>query len=220
MLTFWARKNKKDRLVFYKGDATMSVKGELTRKKIIKKSLQLFSVKGYFNTSISDILQATGLTKGGLYCHFKSKEDVWRAVYDDAVQIWKAAVFSNLNSAGDPLERIERTIENVLLDYLGGEVFDGGCFFVNMLVEMTGQSDRMGRHILKGFVGFSKLFQSWFSEAERSDILKPNLDHREISNFIVITLNGAATLYMSSRDKAVLEQTNDQLRFYIQQLRK
>lgn len=198
----------------------MSVKGELTRKNIIEKSLQLFSVKGYFNTSISDILQATGLTKGGLYCHFKSKEDVWRAVYDDAVQIWKAAVFNNLNSAVDPLERIQRTIENVLLDYLGKDVFDGGCFFVNMLVEMTGQSDRMGRHILKGFVGFSKLFQSWLVEAERSDILKPGLDHREISNFIVITLNGAATLYMSSRDKAVLEQTNDQLRFYIQQLRK
>ena len=198
----------------------MSVKGELTRKNIIEKSLQLFSVKGYFNTSISDILQATGLTKGGLYCHFKSKEDVWQAVYEDAVQIWKAAVFNNLNSAVDPLERIERTIENVLLDYLGKDVFDGGCFFVNMLVEMTGQSDRMGRHILKGFVGFSKLLQSWLAEAESSDILKPGLDHREISNFAVITLNGAATLYMSSRDKAVLEQTNDQLRFYIRQLRR
>ena len=198
----------------------MSAKGELTRKTIIEKSLQLFSVKGYFNTSISDILQATGLTKGGLYCHFKSKEDVWQAVYDDAVQIWKAAVFNDIDSDGDPLHRIERTIENVLLDYLGKDVFDGGCFFVNMLVEMTGQSDRMGRYILKGFVGFSKLFRSWLAEAEYSDILKPGLDHREISNFIVITLNGAATLYMSSRDKAILEQTNDQLRFYIQQLRK
>jgi len=198
----------------------MSAKGELTRRNIIEKSLQLFSVKGYFNTSISDILQSTGLTKGGLYCHFKSKEDVWRAVYDDAVQIWKKAVFNNLNPSGDPLERIERTVGNVLLDYLGGEVFDGGCFFVNMLVEMTGQSDRMGRHILKGFVGFSKLFQRWLAEADRRDILKPGLDYREISNFIVITLNGAATLYMSSRDRAVLEQTNDQLRFYIQQLRK
>jgi len=198
----------------------MSVKGELTRRNIIEKALQLFSVKGYFNTSISDILQATGLTKGGLYCHFKSKEDVWRAVYDDAVQIWKTAVFNDIDSNGDPLHRIERTVENVLLDYLGGDVFDGGCFFVNMLVEMTGQSDRMGRHILKGFVGFSKLFQSWLAEAEHSDILKPNLDHREIANFIVITLNGAATLYMSSRDKAILEQTSDQLRFYIQQLRK
>lgn len=198
----------------------MSAKGELTRRNIIEKSLQLFSVKGYFNTSISDILHATGLTKGGLYCHFKSKEDVWRAVYSDAVEIWKSVVFNDMQSAPGPLERIERTIENVLHEYLGREVFDGGCFFVNMLVELSGQSDSMGRHILKGFVGFSKLFQSWLTEAETADLLKPDLDYREISNFIVITLNGAATLYMSTRDRMVLQQTNDQLRFFIRQLRK
>ena len=198
----------------------MSAKGELTRQKIIDKSLQLFSVKGYFNTSISDILQAAGLTKGGLYCHFKSKEDVWRAVYDDAVDIWKAVVFKDMRSVDDPLKRIERTIQHVLLDYLGQGVFDGGCFFVNMLVELSGQSDTMGRQIRKGFVGFSKLFQRWLTEAERSDSLKPGLDYREISNFIVITLNGAATLYMSTRDESILRQTNDQLHFFIRQLRK
>lgn len=198
----------------------MSAKGELTRQKIIEKSLQLFSVKGYFNTSISDILHATGLTKGGLYCHFKSKEEVWRAVYDDAVAIWRAVVFKKMRTIDDPRERIERTIENVLLGYLGKEVFDGGCFFVNMLVEMSGQSDTMGRHILKGFVGFSKLFQAWLTEAEKAGLLKTGLDFREISNFIVISLNGAATLYMSTRDGAILQQTNDQLRFFMRQLRK
>jgi len=198
----------------------MSTKGELTRRNIIEKSLQRFSVKGYFNTSVNDILQATGLTKGGLYCHFKSKEDIWRAVYDDAVKIWKSVVFKNMQSVADPLERIERTVENVLLNYLGKEVFEGGCFFVNMLVELSGQSDAMGRHILKGFVGFSKLFQSWLTEAETAGLLKPNLDYLEISNFIVITLNGAATLYMSARDKAILRQTNSQLRFFIRQLRR
>lgn len=197
----------------------MSAKGELTRRNIIEKSLQLFSVKGYYNTSISDILQATGLTKGGLYCHFKSKEEVWRAVYDDAVAIWKTVVLKEMRSVIDPMDRIERTIENVLLGYLGKEVFKGGCFFVNMLVEMSGQSDTMGRHILKGFVGFSKLFQSWLIEAETAGQLKTGLDYREISNFIVITLNGAATLYMSTRDGSILQQTNDQLSFFIRQLR-
>lgn len=198
----------------------MSAKGELTRRNIIEKSLQLFSVKGYFNTSISDILQATGLTKGGLYCHFKSKEEVWRAVYDNAVEIWRFVVFKDVRSVADPLERIERTIENVLLNYLGKEVFDGGCFFVNMLVELSGQSDTMGRHILKGFVGFSKLFQSWLSEAEAAGLLKANLNFREIADFIIITLNGAATLYMSTRENGIPRQANDQLSFFIGQLRK
>jgi TetR/AcrR family transcriptional regulator, transcriptional repressor for nem operon len=198
----------------------MSAKGELTRRNIIEKSLQLFSVKGYFNTSISDILQATGLTKGGLYCHFKSKEEVWRAVYDDAVDVWRSVVFKDVRSIADPLERIEYTIENVLLNYLGKEIFDGGCFFVNMLVELSGQSDTMGRHILKGFVGFSKLFQSWLSEADTAGLLRADLNFREIADFIIITLNGAATLYMSTRENGIPRQANDQLSFFIEQLRK
>jgi AcrR family transcriptional regulator len=198
----------------------MSAKGELTRRNIIEKSLQLFSVKGYFNTSISDILQATRLTKGGLYCHFKSKEEVWRAVYDDAVEIWRSVVFKDVRPIADPLERIERTIENVLLSYLGKETFDGGCFFVNMLVELSGQSDTMGRHILKGFVGFSKLIQSWLSEADSAGLLKKDLNFREIADFIIITLNGAATLYMSTRENGIPRQANDQLAFFIGQLRK
>jgi AcrR family transcriptional regulator len=198
----------------------MSAKGELTRRNIIEKSLQLFSVKGYFNTSISDILQATGLTKGGLYCHFKSKEEVWRAVYDDAVDVWRSVVFKDVRAIADPLERIAQTIENVLLNYLGKEIFDGGCFFVNMLVELSGQSDTMGRHILKGFVGFSKLFQSWLNEADTAGLLKADLNFREIADFIIITLNGAATLYMSTRENGIPRQANDQLSFFIGQLRK
>jgi TetR/AcrR family transcriptional regulator, transcriptional repressor for nem operon len=198
----------------------MSAKGELTRRTIIEKSLQLFSVKGYFNTSISDILQATGLTKGGLYCHFKSKEEVWQAVYDDAVDIWRSIVFRGVRPIADPLERIERTIQNVLLHYLGEGIFDGGCFFVNMLVELSGQSDTMGRRILKGFVGFSKLFQRWLAEADAAGLLKPGLDYREISDFIIITLNGAATLFMSTRESGIPRRANDQLRFFIGQLRK
>jgi hypothetical protein len=51
-------------------------------------------------------------------------------------------------------------------------VFAGGCFFVNLLVELSGQSDTMGRQLLKGFVGFSELFQIWLREAASGGQLK------------------------------------------------
>ena len=198
----------------------MANKGFQTRINIIEKSLQLFSVKGYYNTSVSDILSATGLTKGGLYGHFASKEDIWYAVYDEAVNIWKGIVFKGIRNNSDPLKRIEKFIENDIEDYLGADVFDGGCFFVNMLVELPGQSATMSRHILRGFVGFSKLFQAWLVEADKRQMLRPNLNFKDVANFLVITLNGAATLYVASRDKSVLQQTAAQLQFYIQQLKR
>ena len=198
----------------------MVSKGILTRQNITKKSLQVFSVKGYFNTSISDILEATGLTKGGLYGHFASKEDIWYAVYDEAVKIWRSIVFKDINNITNPLERIEITIEYHLANYLGEDVFDGGCFFVNMLVEISGQSEQMSKHILRGFVQFSRLLRTWLEDADDKGLLKEGLNYREISNFIIISLNGAATLYSASKDTSILKETITQMRFYINQLKR
>jgi AcrR family transcriptional regulator len=198
----------------------MATKGTQTRQNIIDKSLQLFSVKGYYNTSVSDILGATGLTKGGLYGHFASKEDIWCAVYDEAVQIWKGIVFNGIRNNSDPLKRIETFIENDMNDYLGADVFEGGCFFLNMLVELSGQSASMSKRILRGFVRLSALLRSWLEEADRRGMLRDDLDFKEIANYIIIALNGAAALYISSRDRTILSQTIRQLQFYISQLRK
>jgi TetR/AcrR family transcriptional repressor of nem operon len=198
----------------------MGTKGIKTRQQIVTKSLQLFSVKGYFNTSISDILEATHLTKGGLYGHFGSKEDIWKAVYTEAVLIWRGIVFKDVRKTADPLERIEKTIQNALRDYLGGTVFEGGCFFANMLVELSGQSASMSKQVLRGFVRFSRLFRFWLEEADQKGLVKKGLDFREIANFLVISINGAVTLYSAERDPAIWKQTINQLKFFINQLKK
>ena len=197
----------------------MRNKGSQTKQNITEKSLQVFSVKGYYNTSINDILEATGLTKGGLYGHFASKEDIWYAVYDEAVKIWRSIVFENIRNITNPLDRIELTVENHLAKYLGKDVFEGGCFFVNMLVEVSGQSEKMKRQILRGFVQFSRLLRRWLEESDDKGLLKEGLNFREISDFIVIALNGAATLYSASKDPSIWKQTITQLRFYIKQLK-
>ena len=74
----------------------MAAKGIRTRQNIIEKALRLFCVKGYYNTSINDILAATGLTKGGFYGHFASKEALWYVVYDEAMRIWREVVFEGV----------------------------------------------------------------------------------------------------------------------------
>jgi TetR/AcrR family transcriptional regulator, transcriptional repressor for nem operon len=107
----------------------MGIKGTKTRQQIIKEALQLFSVKGYFNTSISDILEVTHLTKGGLYGHFRSKEEIWYAVYDEAARTWKGIVFKDIRKIADPLQRIEKSIENALNNLDDRPRIDGECLF-------------------------------------------------------------------------------------------
>ncbi len=176
-------------------------------------------MKGYFNTSINDILAATGLTKGGLYGHFASKEELWDAAYERAVGIWRGIVFKGVRDIADPVARIEKVVANDLFGYCGEEVFAGGCFFFNMLVELSGQSEPMSRRIRAGFTSLAALLASWLHEAERKGLLKSGVNRREVADFIVIALNGASALYTASRDRRYLRETSGQICAYLGQLR-
>lgn len=59
---------------------------EQTKEKIIHASIKLFLEKGYEQTSVQDILDEIPLSKGGLYHHFKSKEEILEAVMQKRVQ--------------------------------------------------------------------------------------------------------------------------------------
>lgn len=50
------------------------------RERIIAAALQLFTQRGYFNTSVPDMAQAAQVSVGSIYHHFKDKEDVARAL--------------------------------------------------------------------------------------------------------------------------------------------
>jgi TetR/AcrR family transcriptional regulator, transcriptional repressor for nem operon len=193
--------------------------GKKTRQNIIEQSLQIFSVKGFYNTSISDIMAATGLTKGGLYAHFDSKETLWNAAYERAVEIWRGIVFKGVRKISDPLDRIAKTVENDLRDYCCGEVFEGGCFFFNSLVELSGQSPAMSGRIVAGFMQFSNLLASWLEEARSAGMLKPGVRIKEVADFITISINGAAALYVATRDGRFTRASERQLNSYIQMLR-
>lgn len=49
---------------------------QLRKQEILDKSFEIFSAKGYSQTSMEDIVRYSGISKGGLYTHFKSKEEI------------------------------------------------------------------------------------------------------------------------------------------------
>src|ERR1700756_2896250 len=65
--------------------ASMS-KGEQTRQAIIEKAAPLFNQRGFEGCSLADIMQATGLEKGGVYRHFSSKEELAAEVFRYAMR--------------------------------------------------------------------------------------------------------------------------------------
>src|SRR3978361_1704088 len=61
-------------------------KAERTREYIVEKTAPVFNRKGYAGTSMSDLTEATGLTKGAIYGNFENKDEVALAAFDYNLQ--------------------------------------------------------------------------------------------------------------------------------------
>ena len=79
-----------------------------TKQKIINASLELFAAKGYAGTSMNDIISKIGISKGSVYWHFKSKEDIFMQVITENYSQWIALVSSELEQIDDPVEKLTK----------------------------------------------------------------------------------------------------------------
>ena len=57
-----------------------------TRKLILDAAYQVFAEKGYGQATIDDIIGACGISKGALYHHFASKEELFKALLEDRIR--------------------------------------------------------------------------------------------------------------------------------------
>jgi AcrR family transcriptional regulator len=75
--------------------------------RILNKALELFSTKGYDATSVREICEAAKITKPTLYHFYGSKEGVYRALVEGALQEYKERLVRQVEAPGSPRERLK-----------------------------------------------------------------------------------------------------------------
>jgi len=89
-------------------------KSEETRRHIIEKAAVLFNQKGFHGTSIRDIMDATGLTKGGIYGNFKKEGADKKGVKEEiALAAFKYAVAAVGNEIRTRTSVIDNSIDKL-----------------------------------------------------------------------------------------------------------
>jgi AcrR family transcriptional regulator len=101
---------------------------ENKRAAILQASKMLFSRKGFFGTSISDIVKETGVTVGTIYTYFKSKEEIVRVIVEEGWQDLYGQIGKDLAETREPRERVKVIIERVITGILAD------VDFVNILL--------------------------------------------------------------------------------------
>jgi AcrR family transcriptional regulator len=115
---------------------TLYSRGEETRSTILHTALELFSQNGYDATSVAEICQRAGTSKGAFYHHFPSKQDLFLSL----METWLDEIDGMFQSAGAAAEDIPQALEN-MAGFSGG-IFDALEGGFPILLEFWTQSSR------------------------------------------------------------------------------
>ncbi|MFY9740355.1 MAG: TetR/AcrR family transcriptional regulator [Candidatus Sulfotelmatobacter sp.] len=80
------------------------------KQEILRTAARLFQQRGYDATSMNDVAAALKLSKGGLYHHFQSKDEILFEIMDHAMEITQERVLNPLHGIADPEERLRKLI--------------------------------------------------------------------------------------------------------------
>jgi TetR/AcrR family transcriptional repressor of nem operon len=178
------------------------------KDRIIHESLRQFSTKGYMSTSINDILASVGTSKGGLYNHFKSKEDLFFAALSEARKIWRQRNLAGLDQVTRPLDKIKKILENYRDHYLAdSENLPGGCVFVALAVELNDQQPHLAKKVNEGFKRFKGMIKRLLDQEQAAGHLKNGIDTAMVAEMIFSGILGACVSHTADKSQENLDHT-------------
>ncbi len=192
-------------------------KGEETKAMIIEKSAALFNQQGYAGSSMSDIMQVTGLQKGGIYNHFVSKDDLALQAFDFAVSQIKQRYREAWGSKQHSIERLQAIISvfRVYIDNPEHPIIKGGCPLLNTAVESDDAHPALKARAKQAMNSWRDLFSGIMRKGMKKGEIQPNINVDEVASIIISTLEGSVMMTKLCDDSIHIERAIAHLNNYI-----
>lgn len=180
-------------------------KTEQTKRRIVTAAAALFNQKGYAGTHIRDIMEATGLAKGGIYGNFASKEEIEVAAFDHAVSCTRVAFVEEMAREGrapDKLHGILRIYER----YLSQSPLPGGCPILNTAIEADDTHEPLRERVVAALDRWQASIAALIEEGKTEGSIVTEIDAQEYATHFVATIEGAIMLAKAYGDFTKLER--------------
>lgn len=163
---------------------------EFDEEEVLNAAMRVFWEKGYEGASLSELLEATGLTKSSLYKAFESKEALfWRVVeryHRDFLDFRHAAL-----AEPTPRRIAERLLDGII-ELHGGAVNPVGCLELNTALSGSSDSDSIRQKLIEGRELFRVHLRDRFEEASANAPLPPGMTSDDAASFIISLIQGLA----------------------------
>lgn len=172
---------------------------ELTKETILKRSAVLFNTQGYKATSISNITDATGFTKGAIYRHFENKE----ALEIETLHFLSTQMFKNLKAVIKAENTAEKKI-SALFHYYESlathNALEGGCPLMNVAIETDDGNPLLKKEALKILNLLRESVIKILDNGIRYKQIKPGIDKEFYASLIIATIEGGIMMSKLAND--------------------
>ena len=183
----------------------MEPKAERTRRHIIEKAAGLFNRKGYHGTSMSDIMQATGLAKGGLYGHFKGKDEIVAESFEHAFYRVMDALVLRIKSKAVAFEKLEAILE-FYSDFLEAPIVEGGCPILSYSGNNLEEVPMIGKLLAKATRTMLDSLVRILEKGKKYGQIRPEIDAEAYAEIIYSRIEGALALAKATDDTSRLRR--------------
>jgi len=164
------------------------------RESIIVESIQLFKIKGYSSTTMSNIGSSCGLIKGSIYHHFKSKEEIGLESLKYIHNYFLESIFSiRDNESLNDKEKLTILMQRLDEYFLKSK---GGCLFGNLALEIAQNIEVFKVEIIKYFKEWEDVLTSILES-------KYNKKARELAKESIASIQGAVMLMNLNSDREI-----------------
>ena len=192
----------------------MLSKSKLTSKYIIETVAPIFNKKGYAATSMSDITNATNLTKGAIYGNFKNKEALAIAAFHKNVNDLLKRVALHQEQSKSPLQKLY-LITDFYRTYYDFSRELGGCPILNIGVDANNQNTTLlieVRNVINKTQHHIAKLVDWGIEAGE---IKQTIDSKKFAKQLYARIQGAIFMTYTMDDSKYLQLTMDELDSFI-----
>ena len=192
----------------------MLTKAEQTTKYIIETVAPIFNQKGYVATTMSDITNATGLTKGAIYGNFENKEAIAVAAFNKNVNDLLGRVGKHQEQSSSPLQKLY-LITDFYRSYFEFSMELGGCPILNVGVDSAHQNTPLHQQVQHVIQKSQKHIAKLVNWGMETGEIRLGTDADQFAKFLYVRIQGAIFMGQTMQDKSYLIEAADEVDTYI-----
>jgi len=190
------------------------IKSRATIHRLQATGLELFYQRGYYNTSIDDILKELSLSKGAFYYHFKSKEDYFISIVQNLLfrKIYSQLI-EPIEGRKDPLNKIINCFDDAL-ETAEHNFLDYGCVLGNFITEFNGKNPEIMGYLQDILKVWEVNLVTILQKGKTDGYVNRHIECDGVANYLIASYLGIRLLMVEGNSKILRYKYIQQLRQY------